>query len=130
MTRRRRTVSFVLAFGLLALAASVLAAWFPPREPVGQPKSKLPHAMEGGQEPISGQFVGHPESSVAEQFGAPTSRWEGHYGSPPIKYQRIYRDAVTVTYTRPTGTHYLSYCRERGTWVCFGSNWMPVGYVF
>ena len=100
------------------------------REPVGPPRGELPQAVEGGSEPTSGQFLGHPESDIVERFGLPTHRWEGHYGAPPISYQRKYPNVITVTYERPTGTLYLSFCKEQGRLVCFRSAWMPAGWVF
>lgn len=109
----------------------VMAMWpIWTRESVGPPGGELPHMVEGGQEPIAGQFVGYSESSIVEQFGPPSTRWKGHYGAPPLVYRWKYPDAVTATYIRPSGTLYLSYCRERGRVVCFRSDWMPAGAVF
>ena len=49
---------------------------------------------------------------------------------PGLKYTLTYPDAVSVTYVRPDGELYLSYCWEWGKWVCFRSDWMPEGWVF
>jgi hypothetical protein len=121
---------------ILAILACVALAWYfvavlpiLMREPVGQPRGALPQAVEGGSEPTSGQFVGHHETSIVERFGPPSWRWEGHYGAPAESYERIYPDAITMTYERKTGTLFLSFCKERGRLVCFRSDWFPVGWV-
>jgi hypothetical protein len=131
MRLKRRTVVVVI---LLAGLASVPVVWFCralSRDPVGPPKGPLPDAFEGPlAEPVSGQFVGHTESAVVERFGPPSHRWRGHYAIPPLEYQLKYHDAVTLTYARPSGVLYLSFCREGGMLVCFSSDWMPNGWEF
>jgi hypothetical protein len=127
-----RWTAVVLAVLVCVASAGYLATVWPSliREPVGPPQCELPQVVEGGSEPISGQLVGQPESSIVEQFGPPTRRSEGHYGNPPVSYRRAYRDAITVTYVRPTGTLYLSFCTEQDRLVCFSSDWLPTGVVF
>src|SRR5262245_36188325 len=131
MSKRRRIAVALAVLSCVALAGYLVAVWPSlTRESVGPPRGELPQVVEGGSQPFSGQFVGHPESSIMERFGPPTHRWEGHYGAPPVSYQRTYTDAITVTYERPTGTLYLSFCKEQGRLVCFSSDWMPTGWVF
>lgn len=131
MSKRRRTSITLAILASIALAGYLVVVWPSlTREPVGLPRGELPPAVEGGPEPTSGQFVGHTETSIAERFGPPTYRWQGHYAAPPVSYQRTYPDAVTATYVRPTGTLYLSFCKVRGRLICFRSDWMPSGWVF
>jgi hypothetical protein len=129
---KSRWVVVVLAMLVGCVLTGYLATLWPwlTRGPIGPPRGELPRALEGGSEPISGQLVGQPQSSILGRFGPPTHRWEGHYGNPPVSYTRTYPDAVTVAYERPTGTLYLSFCKEEGRLVCFSSDWMPTGCVF
>jgi hypothetical protein len=41
-----------------------------------------------------------------------------------------YPEAIMLAYERPTGTLYLSFCLEKGEWVCFRADWLPKGWVF
>ena len=131
MKTRKRVV-----FGLLLLGCVVgvlCCVYFWPmltREAIGPPKGALPDSIEGGNDPVSGQWVGHVETDVVERFGPPSHRWSGHYAAPPVEYKRRYPDAVTLTYIRPAGILYLSFCRENGRLVCFSSDWLPEGWVF
>jgi hypothetical protein len=130
MSKRRTAIGLALLAGV-ALAGYLVAVWPSlTRKPVGPPQGELPQAVEGGLEPSSGQFVGHPEASIEEQFGPPTHRWQGHYGNPPVSYRMMYPDAITATYERATGTLYLSFCKEQGRLVCFSSDWVPTGWMF
>jgi hypothetical protein len=104
--------------------------WNPFRGAIRPSQDQLPNVIEAGKEPISGQFVGHTESSIVERFGLPSTRYRGHYGLPGVLAESKYPDAVTVTYKRPSGVLYLSYCWQWGTWVCFCSDWMPEGWAF
>ena len=131
MSKRRRAAVVLAVLACVAMAGYLAAVWPSlTREPVGPPPSELPQVVDGGSKPTSGQFVGHPEASIVERFGPPNHHWQGHYGAPPVSYQRTYPDAITATYERSTGTLYLSFCEERGRLVCFRSDWMPTGYVF
>lgn len=131
MIRRKRIAFVFAAIAVVALACYLVTVWpYLTRERVGPPIGDLPQAVEGGTEPTSGQFVGHPEPSIVARFGRPTHRWRGHYGNPPTNYCRVYPDAFTLTYARPTGTLYLSFCEEQGRFVCFSSDWLPTGVVF
>jgi hypothetical protein len=131
MGKRRRIAVVLAALAGLTLAGYLVAVWPSlTRQPVGPPRGELPQGVEGGSEPASGRFVGHPEADIVGRFGLPTHRWRGHFGAPPVSYQRAYPDAVTATYERPAGALYLSYCEERGRLVCFSSEWLPAGWVF
>lgn len=127
----KRVLVGIGAIACVALAGYLVAVWPSlTRDPVGPPRGELSQVVEGGSEPTAGAFVGHPEANIAERFGPPTHRWRGHYGAPPLSYQRTYPEAVTAVYERPAGTLYLSFCEERGRLVCFGSDWLPAGWVF
>jgi hypothetical protein len=133
MKSHRRKVFILLGIGLLvsallAVGMRFLSRWLTER--VGSPNGELPAAIEAGRKPVFGDFYGHTQASIIERFGLPSLRWEGHYGMPPLSYSERYPDAVTMTYRRPTGTLYLSFCLEKGEWVCFSSAWMPTGCVF
>jgi hypothetical protein len=131
MTKRRWIAVVLIVLVGVGLTSYLLTQWpYVTRGPVSPPKGELPQVVEGGAEPTSGQFVGHPESSILQRFGPPTHQWQGHYGNPPVKYRRAYSDAITVVYERPTGILYLSFCKEGSRLVCFSSDWLPAGWAF
>lgn len=131
MSKGRRTAVILAVLACGGLAGYLIIVWPSlTREPVGPPRGELPQAVEGWPEPTSGQFVGHPESSIVERFGPPTHRWQGRYGAPRVSYRRTYPDAITATYKRPTGILYLSFCKEQGRLLCFSSDWLPEGWEF
>lgn len=76
------------------------------------------------------RFIGHKDDAIAAQFGPPTERINGHYGNPPVSVQRMYPEAFTYVYTSSTGSLYLSFCQQRGRWVCFRASWLPEGSAF
>lgn len=104
------------------------------RPSVGPPRHALPHSIEGRSiDSLAGfdaQFIGHSQEVITTQFGPPTTKFSGHYGNPPLDYRRTYPEAHTHVYTTPAGSLYLSFCQQRGRWVCFAANWLPEGAVF
>jgi hypothetical protein len=129
--KRRWIVGGLTLVACVALTGYLATVWpWLTRGRLGPAPGELPPSVEDGPEPSSGRFVGHPEASIVERFGPSTARWQGHYGNPPMSYRRTYPDAVTVTYVRPMGTLYLSFCKEQGLLICFSSDWMPTGWVF
>jgi hypothetical protein len=120
MSTRRRALAVLLPLAGAALSLYLVEAWpYLIRDPAGPPAGELPRSVEGTTEAV-----------IMERFGPPSHRWHGHYAAPPVGYRRVYPDAVTVTYVRPTGVLYLSFCEERGQGVCFTSHWIPEGWVF
>ncbi|MGL6076244.1 MAG: hypothetical protein ACRC8S_18980 [Fimbriiglobus sp.] len=118
------TIAGVLVVGYLLPMWPILT-----REPVGPPSNDLPQSVEG-ETFASGDFAGHTADSILERFGSPTHRWEGHYGAPRWDFQQKYPDANTAVYEQPTGSLYLSFCKDRGQLVCFRSHWLPTGWEF
>ena len=128
----RISIALFVVFALL-LTVSLLY-WWPSltREPIGPPRHPLPDTVDcpQGASPwreFELRFVGHAEESIIDRFGPPAQRWKGHYGAPPVNYQRSYPGAFSMTYERPSGTLYLSFCVENGQVVCFGATWLPKG---
>jgi hypothetical protein len=98
------------------------------------PHHSLPATVAGpSQSPFDSfesAFIGHEEKSIVEHFGQPNARIKDHYGNPPLSYRRTYPEAYTTLYTCNSGTLYLSFCEQRGRWVCFRANWLPTGSAF
>ena len=91
----------------------------------------LPDKIDGGMlDQAHNLFLGHTEAAISERFGAPTHRWKGHYGLSSPRYRWQYYDAISITYENPSGTLYLSFCKQRGEWTCFSSSWLPPGAMF
>ncbi|MBP3956122.1 hypothetical protein J8F10_12595 [Gemmata sp. G18] len=144
MTNRRGwALRLVIVLLVPCVATGALAAvtyWpYLTRSAVGPPKFPLPGTIEGPAYSEADAanwyefdrcFVGHTEASITEHFGPPTEHWAGHYGMPPLSVQRLYPEAVTHIYQRPSGQMYLSYCREKEQWVCFSATWLAQGAVF
>jgi hypothetical protein len=134
---RKRRAMCLLVLGLLAMAVFLFVTrGMNPlfRDAIGPARGELPATLEGFWDPersrTQGEFVGHRKSNITERFGPPTHQCSGHYGAPPLAFQWKYVEAFTLVYERPTGTLYLSFCWERGDWVCFSSSWVPPGWVF
>jgi hypothetical protein len=128
MARRWRKMLVALALGLAATGIVAVVLRFiiaPPRAVVAQPSGDLPGTIDGGSEPVHGQFEGHNKTRIVERFGLPTEQWEGHYGNPPASYKRQYAGAIALVYRRTSGSLYLFFCLQEGDWVCFSSDWLP-----
>jgi hypothetical protein len=81
-------------------------------------------------EGFESRFIGHEDVDIVAQFGPPTGCINGHYGSPPMSVKRTYPEAFTYVYTSSSGSLYLSFCNQRGRWVCFVASWLPEGAAF
>jgi hypothetical protein len=129
-------VPLILGLGA-AFCIGIYWPWIT-RPQIGPPLQPLPMTLDGRAHPETEpfgrdretRFIGHSEESIVERFGAPTNRWNGHYGLPPLNSRRAYPDAVTFVYERPTGRWYLSFCQQRGKRVCFSATWLPEGAEF
>jgi hypothetical protein len=131
MGKRIWAAAVLTAILCWALAYCWLSIWpYLSRAAIGPPHGELPQTLDCIERSTEELFVGHLESRIVQQFGLPTQRWEGHYGNPPVRYCRTYPDAITFTYERPTGTLFLSFCREGPKLVCFSSDWLPSGWAF
>ena len=63
-------------------------------------------------------------------MGMPDGRWPGHYGNPPLQWAKQYEPCETLTYSKWSGTLYISVYQKNGKWVCFCSTWLVKGGVF
>jgi hypothetical protein len=132
MKGRRRTAVILLSLACVVLVVYAVAGrprLF--RQAVGPPGADLPESAEGlPYDEVERRFVGHTEADVVERFGPPSKRWEGHFGMPPDWYRRKYPEAISAAYERPTGTLYLSFCKQDGGMVCFTAYWLRKGWAF
>jgi hypothetical protein len=127
----------VVALSAVAIVSGAfcLAFYWPwlTRPPIGPPKHALPDGVQGpiGERPpnFEDRFLGHGQDAIVARFGPPTHHFEGHYGCPPVSYKLEYPGAHTNVYAGPAGSLYLSFCRERGRWVCFSATWLEIGSV-
>src|SRR5262245_29598167 len=133
--RRRKTMILFALVGLATLMLLVggvhlvsLQKRVPP--PIGD----LPESVEGEKDGFSrtfeDRFLGHTKESIIRRFGPPSVQFDGHYANPPFEYRWFFFDAVTLMYERPSGSLYLSFCYQKGQWVCFSADWLPTGAVF
>jgi hypothetical protein len=136
-----RWLTPILAVGcVLATSCVLLFAWPSfTRQPVGPARATLPETVEGPAPSESDpdvwyefgrSFVGYTKADITERFGPPTDTWRGHYGRPRLSKVRTYPEAVTLVYQRASGSLYLSFCCEKGRWVCFSAQWMTKDSVF
>jgi hypothetical protein len=139
-SRRRvpRWVAVTVPLILCAGVAGCVVFYWPwiTRPRIGSPQHPLPYAIECPAEPsfarrdFEEQFIGHEEKDVLARFGAPAERFNGHYGAAPVAERRKYPEAHTAVLAGHGGRLYLSFCQQRGRWVCFAASWLPEGAAF
>lgn len=105
------------------------------RPRVGPSQGSLPASLEGGTEPsefleFQDRFLGHTEADVLARFGPPNETLRADGPHTALFDVRKYPEAHTAVYTQKGGRLYLSFCKQRGRWVCFAAVWQPLGWVF
>jgi hypothetical protein len=116
---RRKLIVAGLLFSVLVAAAAVVFYF----------RGNVFDPMDRGKWPVSGEYTGLTKESIVERYGPPAREWEGPYGLPPPEYIKQHSPMITIVYERWTGTLYLSLDKKRGEWICFRSDWVPVGCV-
>jgi hypothetical protein len=91
------------------------------------PRSLEPGAASSDWRAFEERFIGHEEKDVIARFGPPAERFNGQYGAPQVSEQRKYPEAHTLVLVGKGGRLYLSFCQQRGRWVCFSAGWLPDG---
>lgn len=131
-----RGVAFAVPL-IFIVGGAFCAAFYSPwivRAKIPSPREPLPPSVvcptTGQFGAFESRFIGHEDVDIVAQFGTPTARINGHYGNPPLTEKRTYPEAFTFVYAGSTGSLYLSFCNQRGRWVCFSASWLPEGAAF
>ena len=118
LTRFSRRTRVTLVVALLALITGFIA------------RAKLTGSTPGIVPPARDSYVGQPEDEVLRRLGPPSGTFDGHYGLVSMEHAKRYDPARTHTYVYPLGTLYVSVYRTDNAWVCFSSDWLPVGAAY
>ena len=129
MARYRSTIVRVIPrFGIYCAILVVISACslLLAQEDVPAATSSLPSTYASKDR--AANIIGHSFNAIVAVYGDPAASFDGTYGNPSFLLKLRHIWTCSIIYNQENGSLYLSFVWRRGSWVCFRSDWFPIGW--